>query len=204
MAKRINKQQTKYKQNLKRCRSFISEIFPFLLELEVLMKGRNFPFLTGKRTTTSEKNKSLQPKPLRFFIEDFSTLVLGVHCFYVDEKSVQECFPQWVLKIKIRSSCFFYCLFFFLLWALLTQVYYFYMESQLLTKPWLSALTAMMRHFHFWFLAYVALNITLPLCTSYPGIMAVPAIEQWYSPSRTTRARNLCQYADVTQLIEQW
>lgn len=65
--KKINKQQTKYKQNLKRCRSFISEIFPFLLELEVLMKGRNFPFLTGKRTTTSEKNKSVQPKTLEIF-----------------------------------------------------------------------------------------------------------------------------------------
>lgn len=167
------------------------------------MRGRNFLVLTEKRTTTSEENKSIQPKPLRFFIDDFSTLILGVHCFYVDEKSVRRCFPQWVLKIIIRSSCFFYCLF-FPLWALLTQVYYFYIESQLLTKPWRGALTAMMRHFHFWFLAYVALNITLPLCTSYPGIMAVPALEQWYSPSRKTRAWNLCQYVDVAQSIEQW
>lgn len=93
------------------CRSFISEVLPFLLELEVL-KGRNFPFLTEKRATTSEENMSIQPKPLRFITEDFSTLVLGAHCFYVDEKSVQECFSQWVLKIKIRSSCFFDCFFF--------------------------------------------------------------------------------------------
>lgn len=76
------------------------------------MRGRNFLVLTEKRTTTSEENKSIQPKPLRFFIDDFSTLILGVHCFYVDEKSVRGCFPQWVLKIIIRSSCFFYCFFF--------------------------------------------------------------------------------------------
>lgn len=63
-----------------------SDVFPFLLELEVLMRGRNFLVLTDKRTT-SEENKSIQAKPLRFFIEDFSTLVLGVHCFYIDEKS---------------------------------------------------------------------------------------------------------------------
>ena len=165
-----------------------------------------FSIFNWKRTTTSKENKSIHLKLLRFFTDDFNRLVLGVHCFYADEKAVQDCFPQSVLKMKIRSSCFFYCI--FLQWALLTQVYYFYIVSQLLTKPWLNALTAMKRHFHFWFLAYVALNIALPLCTSYPRKTAVPATQQWCSPSRTSRAWSpvpICRCHIVnTTIIDPW
>lgn len=160
-----------------------------------------FSIFNWKRTITSEENKSIQPKPLRFFTDDFNRLLLGAHCFYVDEKSVQECFPQSVLKMKIRSSCFFYCI--FLLWALLTQVYYFYILSQLLTKPWLSALTAMRRHFHFWFLAYVALNIACPCAPVTPEKWLCQQYNSGIVPQEWPGHETLCQYADVTRLIEQ-
>lgn len=167
------------------CRSFITEVFPFLLVLEFFDERKilkrsifflwKFPFLTEKKKKNNhfrwEQEHSV--KTLEIFLWQFQQTCFGVHCFYAEGKAVWECFPQSVLQMKIRSSCFFYCVFLHL--ALLTQVYYFYIVSQLLTKPWLSALTAMMRHFHFWFLAYVALNIALPLCTSYPRKMTVPA-----------------------------
>lgn len=163
------------------CGCFIAQVFPLLLVLDLFDERKilrssiffpwNFPFLTEKRTTTSEENKSIQPKPLRFFTDD---LFWGYIVPMLMKNLCKNVFPQPVLKTRIRRSCFFYCI--FLQWAFLSQVYYIYIVSQLLTKPWLSDLTAMMRHFHFWFLAYVALNIALPLCTSYPGKMSVPAM----------------------------
>lgn len=163
------------------CRSFVAEVFTLLLVLEFCDERKIssssiffpwiFPFLTEKKNNHFRWEQEHSAKTLEIFHWRF---VLGVHCSYADERSVWERFPKLVLKTRIRCSCLFYCI--FLQWALLTQVYYFYIASQLLTKPWLSDHTAMMRHFHFWFLAYVALNIALPLCTSYPRKMPVPAM----------------------------